>query len=212
MSLFSEITHHVEQGNAPKTKAAIQEALADGAGPWEILNGGIMAGLRVVGDQLRDGVIALPEVMVSVGAVKAGLSLLEPLIVEKSPRGRGVVVIGTVAGDVHSLGKELVALMLEGSGFQVLDLGADVPPRRFVEAAERHGADVVAMSGLLTTSRLTMRETIQALELAGLRERLSILVGGGAVDRETAKSMGADAYGEDASVASDVVLRLLNLV
>ena len=190
----------------------IREELSKGTGPWKILDEGIMTAMRVVGEQLKDGTIALPEVMICVGAVKAGLSLLEPLLVEKSPRGRGVVVIGTVLGDVHSLGKELVAMMFEGSGFHVVDLGTDVDPRHFVRAAQGHGADIVAMSGLLTTSRMAMREAIQAFERAGVRDKVSILVGGGAVDRETARSIGADAYGEDASLVADIALNLLKIV
>jgi 5-methyltetrahydrofolate--homocysteine methyltransferase len=150
--------------------------------------------------------------MISVGAVRAGLSLLKPLLVEKAPKGRGVVVIGTVAGDVHSLGKDLVVMMLEGSGFQVVDIGADVHPRRFMEAVVTHKADIVALSGLLTISRLAMRETIGVLEESGLRDKLFVIVGGGAVNSHSAEALGADAYGEDASVAPEIVLKLLKEV
>jgi 5-methyltetrahydrofolate--homocysteine methyltransferase len=208
-NFLAGLSASVEQGNAPKTKALSQQSLSKGIGPWEILNQGIMPALRVIGEQLKDGSLSLPEVMVSVGAVKAGLSILGPLLVKKSSSGRGVVVIGTAAGDVHSLGKELVALMLEGSGFKVIDLGEDVDASRFIEAAVSKKAQIVAMSGLLTTSRITMRETIEALDNAGLRNKISILVGGGAVDRQAALNLGADAYGEDASVASDIALQLL---
>lgn len=171
-----------------------------------------MPPLRVLGEGLRDGTISLAEVMISVGAVKAGLSVLEPLLVRDIPEGKGVVVIGTVLGDVHSLGKDLVITMLRGSGFQVVDLGADVPPSRFVEAAVKHHADIVAMSGLLTSSRLSMRDTIAALRKAGIRDRLSIVVGGGAVDRQSAKDIEADEYGEEASVAPDIALRIVSRV
>lgn len=209
LEILAALAASVEQGNAPKTKALVQQSLAKPIGPWEIVNQGIMPALRIIGEQLKDGTISLPEVMISVGAVKAALSILGPLLVQKSASGRGVVVIGTVAGDVHSLGKDLVAMMLEGSGFKVIDLGVDVDSSRFVEAAITHKARIVALSGLLTTSRMSMRETIQAFDSAGLRGKTSILVGGGAVDRQTAAALAADAYGEDASVASDIALGLV---
>jgi 5-methyltetrahydrofolate--homocysteine methyltransferase len=210
LDLLAGVAASVEQGNAPKTKSLVQQSLSKGVGPWDVLNEGIMPALRTIGEQLKDGTISLPEVMISVGAVKAALSILGPLLVDKSASGRGVVVIGTVAGDVHSLGKELVAMMLEGSGFTVIDLGFDVDASRFVETAVARKARIVALSGLLTTSRLSMRETIEAFESAGLRGNVSIIVGGGAVDRQTALGLGADAYGEDASVVSDIALGLLS--
>lgn len=207
--ILSALGGFVEEGNAPRARAAVEEALGAGLPAWDILNRGIMPALRLLGEGLKDGSISLAEVMISVGAVKAGLGLLEPLLVRTMPAGQGVVVIGTVIGDVHSLGKDLVVTMLRGAGFQVVDLGADVSAARFVEAATRHGANIVAMSGLLTSSRLAMRDIIAALEKAGLRRKLAVLVGGGAVDRQNASAIGADAYGEDAGVAVDLAVGLL---
>jgi len=208
--VLAGIAEQVEKGNAPRTKALVEEALAGGCEAWDVLNGGIMPALRILGDGLKDGAVSLAEVMISVGAVKAGLSVLEPLLVRSTATGRdAVVVIGTVLGDVHSLGKDLVVTLLKASGFRVVDLGADVSPSRFVESVTKHQAQIVAMSGLLTSSRLTMRDTIAALKNAGLRQQLGVVVGGGAVDRQTAQEMGADAYGEDAAGASDLILRLV---
>jgi 5-methyltetrahydrofolate--homocysteine methyltransferase len=147
--------------------------------------------------------------MISVGAVKAGLSVLEPLMIRNIPTGKGIVIIGTVRGDVHSLGKDLVITMLKGSGFRVVDLGADVAPARFIESIAKHQAEIVALSGLLTSSRLAMRDTIAALKESGVRERVSVIVGGGAVDRQSARTIGADAYGEDAGAAPDLVLSFI---
>lgn len=209
MNYLAAIAQSVEHGNAPKTKMLSPGSVRKQCWAVGILNLGIMPALRVLGDQLNDGTISLPEVMISVGAVKAGLSLLKPFLVERVPKGRGVVVIGTVAGDVHSLGKDLVVIMLEGSGFQVVDIGSDVHPRHFIKAVVRHKADIVALSGLLTISRLAMRETIGVLEESGLRDNLFVIVGGGAVDRQSAEALGADAYGEDASVAPEIALKLL---
>jgi 5-methyltetrahydrofolate--homocysteine methyltransferase len=203
------IAKFVEEGNAPRTKALVEEALAGGRGAWDILNRGIMPALRVLGVGLKDGCISLAEVMISVGAVKAGLSVLEPLMIRNIPTGKGIVIIGTVFGDVHSLGKDLVITMLKGSGFRVIDLGADVAPARFIESVTKHQAEIVALSGLLTSSRLAMRDTIATLKEAGLRDRVSIIVGGGAVDRQSAQAIGADAYGEDAAVAPDLILSLV---
>ena len=207
--ILGEIGKYVEEGNAPRTKALVEQALASGREAWDILNRGIMPALRVLGDGLKDGCVSLAEVMISVGAVKAGLSVLEPLMIRNIPAGKGIVIIGTVFGDVHSLGKDLVITMLKGSGFRVVDLGADVPPSRFIESIAKHQAEIVALSGLLTSSRLAMRDTIAALKEAGLRERISIIAGGGAVDRQAARAIGADAYGEDAAAAPDLILSLV---
>ncbi len=207
--ILASIGKNVEEGNAPRTKALVEEALAGGRDAWNILNRGIMPALRALGDGLKDGCVSLAEVMISVGAVKAGLSVLEPLMIRNIPAGRGVVIIGTVLGDVHSLGKDLVITMLKGSGFRIVDLGADVAPARFIESVTRHQSAIIALSGLLTSSRLAMRDTIAALKEAGLRDRVSIIVGGGAVDRKTAQAIGADAYGEDAAAAPDLILSLV---
>lgn len=206
--ILASIAKQVEDGNAPRTKALVEEALAGGRDAWDILHRGIMPALRVLGEGLKDGCVSLAEVMISVGAVKAGLGVLEPLMIRNIPAGKGVVIIGTVFGDVHSLGKDLVITMLKGSGFRVIDLGADVAPARFIESVTKHQARIVALSGLLTSSRLAMRETIAALKDAELRERISIVVGGGAVDRQSARAIGADAYGEDAAAAPDLILSL----
>lgn len=207
--ILASIAKHVEEGNAPRTKALVEEAIASGLEAWDILNQGIMPALRFLGEGLKDGCISLAEVMISVGAVKAGLSVLEPLMIRNIPSGKGIVIIGTVLGDVHSLGKDLVITMLKGSGFRVVDLGADVAPSRFIESVTKHQAEIVALSGLLTSSRLAMRDTISAFKDAGLREQVSIIVGGGAVDRQSARAIGSDAYGEDAAAAPDLILSLL---
>lgn len=212
MQVLKDIAEAVQEGNAPKTKALVQEALAQGIKAWDVLNQGMMPALHVLGNQLKDGTVSLPEVMIAVGAVKAGLAILQPGLLQRKVEGRGVVIIGTVSGDVHSLGKDLVVMMLEGNGFQVINLGTDVAPARFVEAAQQYRPDIVALSGLLTSSRIAMRETIAALDAAGLRKRIRIMVGGGAVDALTAQDIGADAYGEDAAVAPEIAFKLLTRV
>jgi 5-methyltetrahydrofolate--homocysteine methyltransferase len=209
MNILEQIGKTVKDGNPAATKRLVGEALSQGVGPWSILNEGMVPALNSFGEGLKNGTIGLPEVMISVGALRAGLTILNPLLVPTVREQRGVVLIGTVEGDVHSLGKELVVVMLEGNGYQVIDLGTDVPARRFAEATARHRPDVLAMSGLLTSSRLTMKSVISILDKQGLREQVSILVGGGCVDAETAKGIGADAYEQEASVAPATVSRLL---
>ncbi len=209
MPILEEISGAVQTGNAPKTKSLVEKGLGQGLEPWSILNDGMAPALDILGEQLRDYTISLPEIMISVGAVRAGLSILKPLLINDMKTLKGVVIMGTVQGDVHSLGKDIVIMMLEGNGFHVVDLGADVPPSHFVEACLEHKANIVAMSGLITISKLIMGNIIRAFENAGMREQISIMVGGGSVDALSARAMGADAYGEDASIAPQIALKVL---
>lgn len=209
MLILDQIAQSVITGNAPKTKELVQHALNQDINPWTILNEGMVSALNSLGEQLKDCTISLPEVMISVGAVRAGLSILKPLLVQRTEKQKGVAIIGTVQGDVHSLGKDFVILMLEGNGFEVVDLGTDVPPSRYIEAIRKQKANILVMSGLLTTSRLAMQETVRAFEKAGLRKQIVILVGGSCVDAQSAKALGADAYGREASVAPEIALKLL---
>jgi methanogenic corrinoid protein MtbC1 len=209
MTTLDHIGKTVKDGNAAETKRLVGAALEQGVGPWSILNEGMVPALNSLGEKLKDGTIGLPEVMISVGALRAGLTILKPLLIPSVREMRGVILIGTVEGDVHSLGKDLVVMMLEGNGYHVIDLGTDVPVRRFVEAAAEHKPDVLAMSGLLTSSRLVMKGVIAKLEKSGLRKGVSILVGGGCVDAQTAEAMGADAYEAEASAAPRSVAALL---
>jgi 5-methyltetrahydrofolate--homocysteine methyltransferase len=209
MLILTKIVESVENGNAPETKRLVEDALAKEIAPWAILNDGMVPALNILGEQLKDYTISLPEVMISVGAVRAGLEILKPVLVQTTEEQKGVAIIGTVQGDVHSLGKDLVIMMLEGNGFEVIDLGTDVSPARYIEAIQGHKADLVALSGLLTTSRLAMQDAIRAFEKAGLRKEIAVLVGGSSVDAQSAKAIGADAYGDEASVAPEIAFRLL---
>jgi 5-methyltetrahydrofolate--homocysteine methyltransferase len=211
MSILNQISEAVKNGNAPETVKLVEAALTKDFKPWAILNDGMMPAMNDLGEQLKKCLISLPEIMISVGAVRAGLNILQPLLVQQVNEVKGVAIIGTVQGDVHSLGKDLVIMMLEGNGFQVVNLGADVSPSRFIEAALENKPDIVAMSGLLTTSKLAMGDTINAFKKAGLRDQFSILVGGSSIDAQGAQTIGADAYGEDASVAPDIACRLMKL-
>lgn len=209
MATLEHIGKSVKDGNAAEARRLVGEALSQGATPWSILNDGMVPALNSLGEGLKNGTIGLPEVMISVGALRAGLTLLRPLLIPDVREMRGVVLIGTVEGDVHSLGKDLVIMMFEGNGFQVIDLGTDVSARRFAEAIAEHKPEILAMSGLLTSSRLAMKGVVTMLEKKGLREHVSILVGGGCVDGQTAQAIGADAYEQGASAAPGAVSALL---
>ena len=182
-----------------------------GWGPDRVLNDALVEGMRIVGIDFRDGILFVPEVLLSANAMKAGMEILRPLLAETGAEPVGKVVIGTVKGDMHDIGKNLVTMMLEGAGFAVEDLGADVAPARFVAAVEQHKPDVVAMSALLTTTMPSMQATIEALAAAGLRNRVKVIVGGAPVNSAYAEHIGADGYAADASQAAALAKALINL-
>ncbi len=183
MTLLKDIAEELIQGNVERTAELTQRALDEGTPPREVLESGLIAGMSVVGVRFRDGEMFVPEVLLSGRAMQKAMEILRPLLGEGAEARVGKVVIGTVKGDLHDIGKNLVAMMLEGAGFEVKNLGVDVDANRFVEAAKTEGADIVAMSALLTTTMYGMKETIEALREAGLRDRVKIMVGGSSSDR-----------------------------
>jgi len=189
--------------------AATQKALDEGLSAQEILNDGLIAGMDVVGRDFKAGVLFIPEVLLCARAMHAGLGVLRPLLAEAGAPSLGKMVIGTVAGDLHDIGKNLVSMMLQGAGFEIVDLGTDVSAERFVEAVRAEGAELVGMSALLTTTMPAMKTTIEALVEAGLRERVKVLIGGAPVTARFAKEIGADAYAPDAATAVDTARSLI---
>ena len=174
-----------------------------------ILDEGLISGMSVVGEKFKSGEYFVPEVLVAARAMKAAMELLRPLLATSDVEPIGTVVIGTVRGDLHDIGKNLVAMMLEGAGFRVVDLGVDVPAEKFVEAAKEHNADIVGMSALLTTTMTYMPEVIKALEAEGIRNQVKVIVGGAPVTQEWADQIGADGYAPDAASAVDKCKELL---
>lgn len=174
-----------------------------------ILDEGLIAGMSVVGEKFKNGEYFVPEVLVAARAMKAAMELLRPLLAASDVEPIGTVVIGTVRGDLHDIGKNLVAMMLEGAGFRVVDLGVDVPAEKFIEAAREHNADIVGMSALLTTTMTYMPEVIKALEAEGIRNRVKVIVGVAPVTQEWADQIGADGYSPDAASAVDKCKELL---
>jgi 5-methyltetrahydrofolate--homocysteine methyltransferase len=197
------------EGNQTAARAGVQAALEATLAPETILNQAMIAAMQQVGKLFEEGEYYVPEMLISARAMQAGLALLKPLLQKDQVKSSGKVLIGTVKGDLHDIGKNLVSIMLEGSGFEVIDLGADVAPQKFVEALQQEHADIVALSALLTTTMPQMQTTLQALETAGLRQQVKVIVGGAPVTEGFARQIGADGYAPDASRAAALARALL---
>ncbi len=206
---FSALADAVTAGDIEAVKRLTNQALAGGAKAGDVLNKGLMAGMDVVGQLFRDGELFIPEVLMSARAMTASLEVLKPLLTGSDAAGAGTVVIGTVEGDIHNIGKNLVAMLLEGAGFKVIDLGIDVTPETFVKAALEHKPDIVAMSALLTTTMPKMAATVEALREAGIRDQVKIMAGGAPVSDDFVRGIGADAYASDAPTAVEKARALL---
>ncbi len=209
MEALERIASSLERGEDNEVRDLTQEALDGGLAAAVILEGALIAGMQVVGDHFRAHEIFLPEVLLAARAMTAGVDVLKPHLARGDVISRGKIVIGTVKGDLHDIGKNLVGIMLNGAGFEVIDLGKDVPPEKFVEAAHESGADVIGMSALLTTTMPAMREVVALLRERGLDASVKTLVGGAPVTEAYAKEIGADGYGFDAANAVECVKALV---
>ena len=198
-------------GYAEEIVEEVQELLSRDMGPYDILIQGLVAGMEVVGDDFRDGVLFVPEVLMAAKAMKAGMEILRPLLAETGAPKMGTVVIGTVKGDIHDIGKNLVAMMLEGAGFEVINLGINTSAEDFIAAIEEHNADILGMSALLTTTMIYMRTVIKALKEKGLRDKIVVLVGGAPLNEAFAEDIEADAYCRDAAVAVETAKKFMEL-
>jgi 5-methyltetrahydrofolate--homocysteine methyltransferase len=207
-SILQEIASNLYNGNAETVATLVQKGLDLGIEPQEILSGALIAGMDEVGKDFKAGDLFVPEVLVAARAMHAGMELLHPLLAEGETTSTGKCIIGTVEGDLHDIGKNLVKMMLEGAGFEIIDLGTDVKPHVFVDAVREHQPGIVGMSALLTTTMVNMKTTIEGLEEAGLRESVRIMVGGAPVTAAFAEEIGADAYAPDAATAVDVAKKL----
>lgn len=207
--VLAKLAQAVIEGDREATPGLTQQALDQGLDPGVILNEGLMPGMAHVGEAFRSGDMFVPEVLLAARAMQASMDLLRPLLVETDAKMAGKIVIGTVKGDLHDIGKNLVAMMCEGAGFEVTDLGRDVDPSRFVEAVKEASAEIVAMSALLTTTMRSMELTIKALQEAGLRDQIKVMVGGAPVTQEFADQIGADGYAPNAAAAADLAKNLV---
>jgi 5-methyltetrahydrofolate--homocysteine methyltransferase len=209
MELLNQISQALQQGEDERTAELTKQAVAQGAQAKTILDSALVAGMNRVGELFRDQEIFLPDVLVAARAMYAGLDVIKPLLLRDKVQPLGKVVIGTVQGDLHDIGKNLVGIMLRGAGFEVFDLGNDVAPEKFVDAAEREGAQVIGMSALLTTTMPVMKKVSDLVTARGLKGRVKLIIGGAPVTADYARQIGADAYGFDAAAAVETVKRLL---
>jgi len=208
---LKQIAEKLIQGKAPQVKELVQKAVDEGDDVQEVLNAGLLAGMSVVGDKFKKNEFYVPEVLIAAKAMKEGMQILRPLLAEKGIKGAGTVVLGTVRGDLHDIGKNLVGMMLEGAGFEVVDLGVDVAPEKFVEEVKEKNAEIVGLSALLTTTMPGMKEVIAALTTNGLRKKVKVMIGGAPVTQDYADEIGADGYAPNAASAVDKAKDLLTV-
>ncbi|MCK8825356.1 corrinoid protein [Fuchsiella alkaliacetigena] len=204
MSEIKEVIEAVIAGEVEKVAELTQELVDAGEKPQEIISQGLVGGMDVVGKRFKANEMFVPEVLIAAKAMHSGMDIVKPLLTDGESSSAGTIVIGTVEGDLHDIGKNLVAMMLEGAGFEVIDIGIDIPAAEFVEAVKENQPDIVGISALLTTTMPAMEETVQALEEAGVREQVKIMVGGAPVSKDFADEIGADGYAPDGSTATDL--------
>jgi len=211
MGYKETIFEGILKGQREDVTDATNAALAEGATAGELLNEAMIPAMGEVGHLFEVNEYYVPEMLISARAMKAGLAILRPYLVEEDIEPKGKVALGTVKGDLHDIGKNLVSIMVEGAGFEVIDLGVDVSPDDFVKAAQEDGAQVVGLSALLTTTMPGMKGTIEALQEAGMRDKVKVIIGGAPVTQKYADEIGADGYGRDAAAAAELVKSLLNI-
>jgi 5-methyltetrahydrofolate--homocysteine methyltransferase len=208
---WKEIKDAIFSGNIAYTPELVKQAISEGESPEDILEKGLIAGMAEVGVKFRTNEIFVPEVLIAAKAMHAALDVLEPLLADTGVKPKATVVVGTVKGDLHDIGKNLVVMMLKGAGFRVIDIGIDAAPSVFIDKAASSDASLIAMSSLLTTSMPSMKATIEMLKQKGLDSRIKTVVGGAPVTQEYADQIGADGYAQDASSAVDKAKELLGL-
>ncbi|KAA3656384.1 MAG: cobalamin-binding protein [Chloroflexi bacterium] len=209
--LYELMSEDLYDGYTEEIAEEVQEVLSRGITPYEVLTNGLMAGMDVVGVDFRDGVLFVPEVLMAAKAMKAGMNILQPLLAATGAPKAGTLVLGTVKGDIHDIGKNLVSMMMEGGGFKVIDLGINIDVEEFLAAVEEHKPDFLGMSALLTTTMPYMKVVIEALKEKGIRDDVLVLVGGAPVNEAFAESIGADAYCADAAVAVETAKKMMQI-
>lgn len=206
---LQELSLVVQKGNAKKTKELVTQALEQNIDPAAILNDGMIGAMAIVGNRFKNGEIYVPEMLIAARAMSAGLQILEPILAETGVKPIGKALIGTVKGDLHDIGKNLVKMMMKGAGIEVVDLGVDVPDAKFVEKAEEIGADIVCLSALLTTTMPAIGDVIKEFEKAGVKDKYIFMIGGAPVTSAFAKQVNADYYTADAATAAEVAKEAL---
>jgi len=206
---FEGLADGVIKGEIEKTVDLTHKAVDEGTDPMDIINKGLMKGMNIVGERFKAGEMFVPEVLMSAKAMTASMEIVKPLIVGGGLPSKGRVVLGTVKGDLHDIGKKLVGMIMESAGIEVINLGTDIAPEEFAESVKEKEPDVIGMSALLTTTMLSMKDTIEVLEEEGLRDKVKVIVGGAPVTKDFADEIGADGWAPDAVSAKDLVLNLM---
>lgn len=209
MSIYAEISDALQQYNLVKVKELVSKAMAEGEPAVDILEKGLMDGISKVGVKFKNNEVYVPEVLVAARAMNKGLEILSPALANAKTTNRGKAVIGTVKGDLHDIGKNLVKIMFQGRGIEVIDLGTDVSPERFVETAEKEGAGIIGCSALLTTTMMVMRDVVELVKAKGLSSKIKVMVGGAPVTESFRATIGADYYTADAATAAEVALKVM---
>ena len=207
MSLLEDVSLALQAGRAPKVKELVQQAVDEGIPAKDVLEQGLLSGMSVVGEKFKNNEVFVPEVLIAARAMNAGVAILKPYLTEAGVEAKGTAVIGTVKGDLHDIGKNLVKMMLEGRGLNVIDRGVDVEPERFVQAAIDNEADIICCSALLTTTMGEMKHVVEAAAAKGIRDKVKIMIGGAPVTQSFCDSIGADCYTADAASAADEALK-----
>ena len=208
MELLAQISERLQKGRADEVRLLVQQAIDEGISAQTILQEGLISGMGIIGERFKKNEVFVPDILAAARAMNQGASLLKPLLAADGVKAVGRVCIGTVRGDLHDIGKNLVKMMMEGRGLEVVDLGTDVAPERFVQAAKEQDCQVICLSALLTTTMGVMEEVVRAAEAAGIRNSVRIMVGGAPVTEAFCRQIGADAYTPDAVTAADIAVRL----
>ncbi len=208
MSILNEISSWLQQGRAPKVKACVQQALDEGIPAGEILENGLLDGMNIIGQKFKNNEVFVPEVLIAARAMTKGVELLRPHLVADGVEEKGTVVLGTVKGDLHDIGKNLVRMMMEGKGLKVIDLGVDVPVEKFLDAARENNAKVICCSALLTTTMGEMRSVVEAVGASELRGQVRVMIGGAPITQTFCDQIGADRYTADAATAAEAALEI----
>ena len=204
---LNEISEWLQKGRAPKVKAAVTKALEEGIPASEILEDGLLAGMDIIGQKFKNNEVFVPEVLVAARAMNRGVEILRPYLVEDGVETKGTVILGTVKGDMHDIGKTLVRMMMEGKGLEVIDIGVDVPTESFLDAAREHNAKLICCSALLTTTMGEMKNVVDAVKASEMNGKVKIMIGGAPITQTFCEQIGADCYTPDAASAAEAALK-----
>lgn len=210
--IFEKLSAVILEGNSEASAALTQQGLDEGINPEDLLNKGLIVGMDEVGVRFKAGDMFVPEVLMSAESMASGMTLLRPILAETGVQMAGTIVMGTVKGDLHDIGKNLVSMMCEGAGFEIVNIGFDAAPDEFIKAIKENQPEIIGMSAMLTTTMRAMGHTIKAIEEAGLRDQVKVMVGGAPVDQEFADRIGADGYGANAPASSALAKQLVGLI